>query len=161
MAVAGKKKMSFGGRLLVAVLGVASVIFLPTTILLVVGMLPTLVARLTDRSPERLKVVTVGCMNFAGCFPPWFDMIQTGHKIDNSLAILSEPLTIVVMYSCAVIGYLIEWISTIVVSGVMVQRGKARLELIQKTQGEFAERWGPEVSGDLPLDDYGFPLENK
>jgi hypothetical protein len=155
------KKMTLGGRLLVAVLGVAAVIFLPTTILLVAGMLPTIVARVIDRSPERLKAVTVGCMNFAGCFPFWFEMVQTGHKVDNSLAILTDPLTIVVIYSCAVIGYLIEWICTIIVSGLMVQRGKARLELIKKTQEDFTTRWGPEVSGDLPLDDYGFPVENK
>ena len=65
------------------------------------------------------------------------------------------------MYSCALIGYLIEWICTIIVSGLMVQRGRARLDLIKKTQDEFVTRWGSEVSGDLPLDDYGFPLENK
>lgn len=155
------KKLSFGGRVLVAVLGVAAVIFLPTTLLLVAGMLPTIVARIIDRSPERLKAVTVGCMNFAGCFPFWFTMVQTGHKIDNALAILTDPLTIVVMYSCAVIGYLVEWICTIIVSGLMVQRGKSRLELIKKTQEDFTTRWGNEVSGDLPLDDYGFPVENK
>ncbi len=155
------KKLTLGGRILVAVLGVAAVIFLPTTILLIAGMLPTIVARVIDRSPERLKAVTVGCMNFAGCFPFWYTMVQTGHKVDNSLAILTDPLTIVVMYSCALIGYLIEWICTIIVSGLMVQRGKARLDLIKKTQDEFVTRWGSEVSGDLPLDDYGFPLENK
>jgi hypothetical protein len=100
-------------------------------------------------------------MNFAGCFPFWFTMVQTGHKVDNALAILTDPLTIVVMYSCAVIGYLVEWICTIIVSGLMVQRGKSRLELIKKTQEDFTTRWGNEVSGDLPLDDYGFPVENK
>lgn len=155
------RNMSWGGRLLLAVLAIASVVFLPTTILMAVGILPTVVARMTDRTPERMRVLTVGFMNFAGCFPFWFQLMETGHKIDNSLAILSDPLTVVVMYACALIGYVLEWVSTAIVSGLMVQKGKSRLENIKKYQADLVKKWGTEVSGEIPIDEYGFPVEGR
>lgn len=158
-----KKKMSMGwqARILVAILMITAVVFLPITIMLTIGMLPTIISRLIDKSPEATKVLTVGFMNFAGCFPFCYKLFQDGNKIDNSMEILSDPLTIVIMYSCAAIGYAIEWLVTSVVAGIMVQRGRKRLEAIKNHQESLVTQWGQEVTGEIPLDPYGFPLEPK
>lgn len=153
------KKVGWHGQLLLVVFFVTAVVFHPTTILLFVGMMPTIAARLVDRSKARTKVLTVGFLNFAGCFPYWFKLVEQGHKFENVLQILSNPTTIVVMYAAAGIGYLVEWAVSNVIAGLMVQRGKKRLEDIEKIQSDLVTRWGPEVTGDLPLDSAGFPIE--
>ena len=44
---------------------------------------------------------------------------------------------------------------------VMTQRSKIRLSDMDKRRKNLIERWGEEVTGDMPLDEYGFPLEQK
>lgn len=155
------KKLGWHGQLLLVIFFVTAVVFLPTTILLFIGMLPTIGARLVDRSKAQTKVFTVGFLNLAGCFPYWFKLVEQGHKFENAMQILSNPSTIVVMYAAAGIGYMTEWAVTNTVAGFMVQRGKKRLEEIRKFQEGMVVRWGLEVTGDLPLDPAGFPIESK
>lgn len=151
--------MGWRERIMLAIFMVASVVFLPITALLFVGMLPTVMARLTDNSKERTKVLTVGFMNFAGCFPFLYQLVDMGLKLENSLTMLSDPITVVIIYSAAVLGYGIDWVVTNMVATIMVQKGRNRLENIKKTQENLVRQWGPEVSGDIPLDSYGFPLD--
>ena len=158
---AKKKKLGFKGQILLVIFLITAVVFIPTTVLLFVGMIPTFVARLTDQTPERVKGLTVGFMNFAGCFPFWLDMVQIGHELETALQILVQPRTIVVMYAAAAAGYLIDISMTRIVAGLMAQRGKSRLAEIQKQQERMVRRWGVEVTGDIPIDQYGFPLERK
>lgn len=159
--MARRRTMSWQARVMLAVFAVASVVFLPTTVLLFVGMLPTVVARVVDRTPERTKSLTVGFMNFAGCFPFWYQLVESGHKIDNAMLILSDPMTIVIIYASALVGYGIEMVMTVIVAGLMVQKGQSRLKSIKSHQEEMVKKWGPEVTGEIPLDQYGFPVENK
>ncbi len=156
-----KRKMGWQLRIVLSVGACAAVLFLPTTALFFVGMLPTIAARVIDRTPEKTKVLTVGFMNFAGVFPYWYDLLELGHKFDNAMAILSHPLTIIAMYGAALMGYVIEWSVTGFVASVMVQKGKSRLDNIKKAQETLIKQWGPEVSGEIPMNQYGFPLENK
>jgi biotin transporter BioY len=156
-----KRKMRWKSRILLATFIGTAILFLPTTILLFVAMLPTVTARVMDHTREHTKVLTVGFMNFAGCFPFLYSLFETGHKIDNALAILADPLTIVTVYSCAMAGYILEWIVTTFVAGLMVQKGRRRLEIIKKIQDSLVKQWGTEVTGELQLDPYGFPVEPK
>ena len=157
--MAKKMRMGWRERILLAGFIVAAVVFLPITALLFVGMLPTVMARVTDKTKERTKVLTVGFMNFAGCFPFLYQLVESGLKFENSIGIISDPMTIVMIYTCAVLGYGIEWLVTNMVAGLMVQKGRNRLETIKKIQENMVKQWGPEVAGDMPLDQYGFPLE--
>ena len=153
--------MGWQGQLLLIIFLLTAVVFLPTTVLLFIGMLPTIVARLVDRSRSRTKVFTVGFLNFAGCFPFWFKLVEQGHEFEDVLKILSAPTTIIIMYVAAGIGYLVEWAVTNLVAGLMVQRGKKRLEDLEKYQEALVTKWGPEVTGEMPLDQSGFPIEGK
>jgi len=156
-----KKKASFKSNLLLVAFLLASVAVLPTTVLFFIGLMPTIVARLVDQSKQKSRTLTIGFMNFAACFPFWYRLVQNGHTFDRALEILSDPLTIVIMYSGAVVGYVIDWGLSGIVASMMVQKGHKRLEDIKNIQQELANRWGEEVSGDMPLDPHGFPLASK
>lgn len=157
--MARKNSMNWRKRILVCVMMLSSVAALPTTIVFFVGMLPTIVSRFTDRSRGKTRVLTVGFMNFAACFPFWYQLMHKGHNFPNAVELISQPSTIVIMYAGALMGYLIEWGLAGIVANVMVGRGWKRLEALKDAQNELIQRWGPEVAGDMPLDIDGFPLD--
>jgi hypothetical protein len=140
---------------------VMAAVFLPSSILLAVGMMPSLTVLFVDPARARTKVVTVGALNLAGCVPFLLELWTQGHSIDKALTIVANPQAIIVMYAAAAIGYLIDWSMSAVVAGILYQRGQARQEAIRKRQQELVGRWGVEVTGQIPLDQYGFPIDSE
>lgn len=158
--MAGKrKKLGWRGQIILIFGMIAAVVFLPTTMVLLVGMVPTLVACLADRTAERVRGLTVGSMNMAGCAPFIVDLWTSGHTPDRAVEIAFQPLAIIVMYAAAGLGYLIEWAMSGIVATFLNQKAVRRLSDIEAEQQKLVERWGREVTGEIPLDPYGFPLE--
>lgn len=137
---------------------VTAFVFLPTTILLGIAMLPTVAAGLSDRLRGETRALTIGSMNLAGCTPFLLQLWSTGHNLENALNIIVDPRTIIVIYSAAGVGWIIDWAMSGIVATVMQQRGVGRLKEINSRHAALVERWGPEVTGELPLDSYGFPV---
>ena len=164
--MAKKEKAEKGGKgglgatlalMLAAV--ILGLLFMPTAVVLVVGLLPTLVAGAATREGRAEKMMTVGAMNFAGCAPFLFDLWAGGQSVPHAFALISDPRTIVVIYCAAGAGYIIDWAMGGVVNAVMIQRAGQRQKEIKRRQAELVQRWGPEVTGELPLDAHGFPRE--
>ncbi|MCI5060852.1 MAG: hypothetical protein MRY79_07260 [Alphaproteobacteria bacterium] len=132
---------------------------MPTTFLLSIGMLPTFVALLIDHSPGKNKAFTIGAMNFAGCFPYLLGVWTTTNSIEASIHFLSDPVTVIVMYGLAGLGYIINWATVLGVSSILIERSQNRLKRIEHEKKMLEERWGNEVSGKYPLDDFGFRLQ--
>lgn len=137
---------------------IAAVIFMPTTILLFFGMLPTVAAGFIDRSGKGIKALTVGAMNLAGCTPFLLELWTGGHTADLSLEIISDPRTIIVIYCAAAMGYLVDWAVSGIVKSLLLQKAKSRTKEIKDRQSYLVKRWGREVTGELPLDAFGFPI---
>lgn len=147
----------WGLQILLIVVLLAAILFMPTTILLVFGMLPTVVAALVDRKGGA-RAITVGSINLCGCMPFLLDLWMTSHTADYAVGLITNPYTIIVMYSAAAIGYLIDWALSGIVATVMIQRSTSRLKAIRERQDEMVERWGREVTGEMVLDSEGFPV---
>ena len=136
-----------------------AIVFLPTTVLLGIGMMPTIAAVFVDRSKRKTKAITVGAMNLAGSMPFVLELWTEGHNFDKAFSIVTDAKAIVVMYAAAAVGYLIDWAMTGIIAGFLLQRGKSRLKAIDKRQAELVDRWGEEVTGEVAVDQYGFALE--
>jgi len=136
-----------------------AVVFLPTTVLLGIGMLPTFAAALVDRSKRKTKAITVGAMNLAGSMPFVLELWTEGHNFEKAFSVVTDAKAIIVMYAAAAVGYLIDWAMTGIIAGFLLQRGKARAKAIDKRQKELTERWGKEVTGEVVVDQYGFAVE--
>lgn len=156
-----KKKVSGGAKVSVFMIGfvILGAVFMPSAALLCIGMLPTFVAMFADPKRAGTKVVTVGALNLAGCVPFLFKLWSEGHELDVALNIAMDPQAIIVMYAAAGAGYMIEWSMSSVVAAILYQRGLARQESIKKRQAELVNRWGAEVTGQLPLDHHGFAIQ--
>lgn len=159
-AKGGKGRKSGLGASIIGVFSlVTAFVFMPTTVLLIFAMLPTVAAGLSDRMRGETRALTVGSMNLAGTTPFLLDLWMTGHNLDNAFAIVSDPKTIIVIYCAAGVGWIIDWAVTGIVATILQQGGVRRLQDIKDRQADLKERWGVEVTGDVPLDPYGFPLE--
>jgi len=163
MAKGRKKKKAKGvtwqTQIILIFVLMAAIAAMPTTMLVFFGMLPTLVALLIDRTGEKTRVLTVGAMNAAGCTPFVLQLWTTNNSAEYAGMIITDPRTIIVMYCAAGIGYMIDWAISGLVGSVMVQRANQRREQITRRQAEMVERWGIEVTGEVPVDAFGFPLD--
>lgn len=154
-----KRSSSLSTNVFLVVLLLMSVVFLPTAIIFFIGLLPTFVAFFVDRNKRKIKPVTVGAMNLAGCMPFVMELWTTGHSMSGAVSIIFDPMAIIVIYAAAGVGYLLDWVVTIAVARFLYQRGLSRQKAIEKRQGELIKRWGEEVSGRLVLDHEGFPVD--
>lgn len=132
---------------------VTAVIFLPTTIIWSICLLPTLVAAIIDNHPQKTAWLTVGAMNVAGTVPAWFSMLESGqysmldaaHAIPAAFQLIAQPTTIIVSYGGAAIGWIIYYKVTPLVAAVMQSKNERRLRDIDKRQKALAKKWGEGV----------------
>lgn len=163
MAEKKKKKKMLGvkGQFLLIILVICAILFAPTTLILLFGMLPTIVAAFADRSKEAVKGITIGSMNLAGCIPYIMDLWLTEHTLENAIILLTQLENLVVMWMAAAVGYFIEWFVTGAVGVYMVDRANARILWIEKEQDKLIKRWGRKVTGEFTLDESGFPIDEE
>jgi len=129
------------------------VLFLPTAIILILGMLPTVVAGMTDRDPNRYAALTVGPMNLCGVLPHILELWQGGHSLEVALNQISSPFVWGFMLGAAGVGWFIYYAVPPMVAGVIQLRAEGRLNAVTKDQKKLVEEWGPEVSGAKKQDD--------
>jgi len=153
-----KKSMSIQVRAILIATLMCGLVFMPTMMILIVGMLPTLTAVFIDRSSEKTRGLTVGALNLAGCMPFLLQVWGGQNTIDHAMDIIVDPRTIIVMYCAAGVGYIVDWAVSGLVATVMVQTSASRLEHMAKRRTELIERWGREVTGEIPTDQQGFPI---
>lgn len=148
-------------KILIGILALTGAVFLPTTIIIVFGMMPTIASFAMDRTIGKNRTICVGVMNFAGCFPFLLDLWTEfgAHDVEHALAIIANAKTIIVIYMLAAGGYAIDLAVTGITSSVITQHSESRLKSIKKRQADMVEQWGDKVTGKYRLDDYGFPVE--
>jgi hypothetical protein len=159
--MAGKKRrMSIQMRAILIALLICGLAFMPTMLLVIVGMMPTFTAVFIDRSAEKTRGLTVGALNLAGCMPFLLQLWGGRNTIENAVDIIIDPRTVIVMYCAAGVGYIVDWAVSGLVATIMVQTSASRLENMAKRRAELIARWGQEVTGEIPTDQQGFPIEH-
>lgn len=137
-----------GGLLLIlALLLPFGLLVLPTTLLLLAGMIPTLVALVVDRDPDKSATLTVGALNFCGIMPFCIRLWQDGHTAELSFRMLANPTTWLLAYSAAAAGWLIYFMVPRVVAGFSISRDQARIRDLEAARTDLVRDWGPDVTG--------------
>jgi hypothetical protein len=124
----------------------AGLMALPTTLVLGAGMIPTLVAWATDRDPDKTAAMTVGGLNFCGVVPYCIDLWKHHHTIGAATKMLSDPLTWLVMYGAAAVGWAFYFGIPPAVASMEMMRAETRMEEMRQKKAELVREWGPEVS---------------
>lgn len=140
-------KASSMKAMIVMGLVIAGLFVLPTMLVLVVGMLPTVVAYATDRRREKYAALCVGAMNFCGALPFVIDLWTKDYSFDGALAMISDPLVWLAMYGAAAVGWGLISITPSMVSVYVQARTEARIARLRQRQKDLIEEWGPSVAG--------------
>lgn len=139
-----------GGKLRMIILAIIIVpVALNTglpTLLLCVGLLPTLVALIADTDTDKSGAATIGFMNLAGVFPFVMDLWQKGQTMEYAIALLKDPTTWVVMLGAAALGKLILFSVPPATSALAAMGLEQRLKTLRNAQKQLKEIWGPEVA---------------
>ena len=142
-----RKKSSAGTLAIFIVLMVpALALFMPTTLVFLIGMAPTLVAFIADRDPQKYAAVTVGPLNFCGVLPAEMELWREGHTMDMALQIIAEPFNWLLMYGLAGLGWLIFFSIPPVVAVVVAHRHQMEVQRLKDRQTTLVEEWGDGVA---------------
>lgn len=169
-----KKKKKEGGKsdvakgrpgltlavIMVVTLGLVS---LPAMILLIVGMLPSLGAALgvSGREGYVWRALSVALMNFAGCFPFLLKLLVSGVTLEKGIDVIADPMVIAIIYGTAGCGYVIDAVLAGYMASFLYSRAQGRVVQVESRQKDLIERWGEEVTGRIPLDEEGFPIQEE
>jgi len=121
---------------------------LPTVIVLFIGMLPSLVAIIIDRSEERYAAISVTSMNFCGVFPSILELWTNDHTIAAASNTVTDVFSLAVMFGAAAFGWMIYSSVPPVIAQFLAQLAQRRVNILQAQQRKIVDEWGPSVAGD-------------
>ncbi len=142
-------KMGMKARLFMVVGILVACVLLPTSLLLFIGLLPSIIAVLFSAKGRGPRASTVFAMNVAGCVPFVFKLWAGANDFEASVEIITNMRYLSVIYMAAAFGYMIDWVVTGIVTSYLYQKGILRMKAIKKAQSKLVENWGTKVSGAL------------
>ena len=129
-----------------AVLVLLTAFSLPSLIVLTVGLLPTGVAFIVDRSDQKTGTFCVGGMNLCGVFPFVMKLWAGKHTTSAATEIISDVLSLLIMYAAAGFGWIIFLAIPPVVATFLSVVAQTRVKALRASQQEIVDEWGPEVA---------------
>jgi hypothetical protein len=134
---------------------------LPTTMVLAIGMAPTLGAFFADKTPGRYLTKCVAGMNFAGVIPSLYHLWITGHDLKTASDIVTDLYTWLLMYCAGAMGWLLFLGLPGAVAVFRSLNATRRIYVLREKQKLLINEWGdcvlPAV-GSAKDDDETSPL---
>ena len=135
-----------------ALLGLLSLplaaLVLPSLMILVIGMVPTFVAFIADRTRERYLTITVGLPNACGCLPALVSLWAMGQSFSNAQIVLTDPFGWAVAFGAAGLGWLVYLSAPPVAAVYYASSARMREQTLKRLQKSLIETWGEEVAGE-------------
>jgi magnesium-transporting ATPase (P-type) len=153
---AGKKRGRLGLMLgIIIVLPVIFIFMLPTTILLVAGLIPAFVAMITDNDRQKSEAIAIGSLNCAGVTPFLIDLWARGQSWTTLVQILTNSSSWLIMYGTAALGWLIVFAMPPLLTAFTVAKYETRLKVLKSNLESLKTAWGADVATTKPLDKVG------
>lgn len=125
----------------------AMIVLLPTTLLLFVLSLPTVVALLVDRTRERYLVATVGLLNLCGVLPALIELWERGQSVDEAFRLLTDMMYWLTAFGSAGVGWAIFVSLPPLVASYYALVSQRRVQQLRRRQKQLIEAWGEDVTG--------------
>jgi len=147
-------KNSGGGLALLGMVALFAAVILmlvsmASLVLVVFGMLPTFVAVLIDRSPQRFAFISVLAMNFAGVFPYLLDLWMGSNSMSVAIDSLTDVFSLFTMYGSAAVGWVLFIVTPPIVTTVMTFIAQRRVALLRANQKRLLNEWGDDIAQSI------------
>jgi len=126
---------------------------LPTTMVLAIGMAPTLGAFFADKTPGRYLTKCVAGTNFAGVFPSLYSLWTIGHDLKTANGIVTDLNTWLLMYFAAAMGWLLFLGLPGAVAVFRSLNATRRIYVLREKQKLLINDWGDNILPTLPTAD--------
>ena len=138
-----KGRSAFSGLSVVASAVLLFMVALPTFVTLVVGLLPSMVAFIFDRSPGRAMARCVFGLNFSGVAPYILELWQIpAQTVGGATQQIFQPLALSIMYGAAGLGWLLYLAMPPIVANVLNLSAQRRVGELRKKQRTLIKTWG-------------------
>ncbi|RCK51271.1 hypothetical protein TH25_09940 [Thalassospira profundimaris] len=152
-AAKGAKSKKSGGLSFFAILVMGVLLFmvaLPTFITLVVGLLPSVLAFFFDRHQGRYLARCVFGLNFSGVAPYVMELWhEGGQSVSIATQQLLDPMTMVIMYGAAGLGWLMYLAMPPIVANVLNLTAQRRTVELREQQRELVKIWGENLISEI------------
>lgn len=133
---------------------VISIIFLPTFILMLGGMIPSIVGYVLDDTRKKSKAKAVAYLNLAGCFIVGMDLWTGDNSVDAALGVFLQPVNWVIMYGMAMFGWvLIRSLNPFIVTYLRLNYQMQQRNL-RKRRKYLLNEWGEAVTAVSTSDEF-------
>lgn len=151
--MAGAKKVKAGKAswlILGPALLLAFTFLLPTTLLIIGGLLPSVLSYMADREKGKLMTLTVTSLNFTALIPIIMRLWDRGQTLDNATALLANPLIWFLVLLGAMFGWVLAQVVPSLVVSIIAAKDRRLLDKIRARQKTLIEEWGPDVAENGP-----------
>ncbi len=149
-SVGRKKKSAFSGLSAVASAVLLFMVALPTFITLAVGLLPSMVAFMFDRSQGRTMSRCIFGLNFSGVAPYIMEIWQQGgQKASVATQEIFQPVALSIMYGSAGLGWLLYLAMPPIVANVLNLSAQRRVSELRKRQRGLIKTWGDSLIKEI------------
>jgi len=115
---------------------------LPTTMVLAIGMAPTLGAFFADKTPGHYLTKCVAGMNFAGVIPSLYHLWTTGHDLKMANNIVTDLNNWLLMYGAGSMGWLLFLGLPGAVAVFRSLNATRRIYVLREQQKMLINEWG-------------------
>ncbi len=139
---AGGRGLSLTPIWLSLIVALLFIVSFSSVILLFFGMMPSVVAYIIDRTPQRYTTVSVASLNFCGVFPYMLDFWAGPTDFAAMVAILTDVFALLTMYSAAAIGWVVFAGIPPVISSFLTVMSQRRVAQLRSEQRDLIDEWG-------------------
>ena len=140
------KENSLRPLLWILLLSIILLKFPESIVLLLVGLLPTMVAFIIDKSSGKYATLCVGAMNITGIFPSIYKLWTGQNNFTQAIQIISNIFDLVIMYGAAGFGWILYIIIPSAVSALLNIIAERRISRLRSQQRDLITEWGKDVS---------------
>lgn len=143
-------KLSLAQKLLLIFgLVVLSFTALPTVIILLIGLMPTITTILTD-SKNINKITIIGCFNMAGVFICLVNLLNQ-YSAHQEITILGNVFNIIIVLGTAALGMVIYFELPSLFVVISKSSAQRRLHNIENKLEKITSEWGQEIMNDVVI----------
>lgn len=122
------------------------------TLVVCLGLIPTVVALFTDTDENRSGLATIGYLNLAGVLPFLIELWQHGQTMDVAMRIVRDPYSWLIMFGSAGIGHLILYAVPPMIASIILINAESRLKVLREGVQQLEAIWGPDVGTSTPIE---------
>lgn len=120
---------------------------LPTVIILLVGMIPTVVAYIIDLTPGRYAARCVAGLNIAGVVPFLNRLWSSTNDLPAAIGVVTDVYAWFAFYAASGVGWALFVSLPGFVASFKTYSAKRRANVLREHLGELKEEWGSEITG--------------